>query len=183
MRIVLIGPPGSGKGTQGPLIAEKLEVPLVVVSDLLRAEIASGGALATVLSDHMNRGELVPDAVITGLVEARLRSVVDGFLLDGFPRTVEQARHLDELLGGHDAQIDVALHFHVPTPVLVQRLTERGRPDDVLGIARARLRAYRDVEGDLLQHYVTRAVTLDAVGTVDEVHGRAMAGLAEITLP
>ncbi|PZQ87611.1 MAG: adenylate kinase [Leifsonia xyli] len=179
MRIVLVGAPGSGKGTQGTLIAERLRVPLVVVGELLRGEIASGSALGEGARAHVERGELVPDHLVLGMVEHALEPHTAGFVLDGFPRSVAQARILDRFLRSRGAELDVALHFDAPDAVVAERLAARARADDAPEVVARRIAGFRATEEALLEHYRGRVVELDAVGGVGEVHDRVLDGLRE----
>ena len=179
MRIVLVGPPGAGKGTQGELMAERLRVPRIVVGELLRQHIADGSALGVRASGFVERGELVPDHLVVGIVEQELEPHTAGFVLDGFPRSVAQARMLDRFLRARAAELDVALHFEVPDALLAERLAARDRADDAPAVVATRLAGFRDAEAALLEHYRGRVVELDAVGEVDEVFERVLGGLRE----
>ncbi|WP_324784598.1 adenylate kinase [Streptomyces sp. H51] len=127
MRIVLIGPPGAGKGTQARVLADLLSVPAISSGDLFRAEIGRGSELGELVRQHTQAGELVPDELTTALVTQRLREpdAADGFLLDGFPRTVRQAELLQEALGEDGTVLDAVLAFDMPDDEIVQRLTGR----------------------------------------------------------
>ncbi|MFD1657198.1 adenylate kinase [Streptomyces caeni] len=127
MRIVLIGPPGAGKGTQARILTERLSVPAVSSGDLLRAEIREGTVLGQLAKQHTDAGELVPDEVTTTMVTRRLGEpdAVGGFLLDGFPRTVRQAALLEESLAEGETTLDAVLAFDMPDDEIVQRLTGR----------------------------------------------------------
>ncbi|MCS0499794.1 adenylate kinase family protein [Protaetiibacter mangrovi] len=182
MRIVLVGPPGAGKGTQGALVAERLGVPQIVVGELLRTHIASGTALGERAREFVERGELVPDHLVVGIVEQAVEPHLDGFVLDGFPRSIAQARMLDRFLRARAAELDVALHFEVPDEVLADRMDARGRADDVPEVAATRIAGFRQSEEALLEHYRGRVVELDAVGAVDVVFDRILDGLREALL-
>ncbi|HEY3156043.1 MAG TPA: adenylate kinase [Candidatus Eisenbacteria bacterium] len=125
MRVVLLGPPGSGKGTHGKRLSESLGVPLVATGDILRQAIAEGTALGKSAQEHVRSGRLVPDETVLGLIETRLgrRDAQGGFILDGFPRTVAQAEGLKGLLG--ERPLDLVLNLVVPTEVVVNRLRDR----------------------------------------------------------
>jgi len=182
MRIVLVGPPGAGKGTQGELIAERLRVPRVVVGDVLRAHIAQGTPLGERAAGYVSRGELVPDHLVVGIVEQELEPHTAGFVLDGFPRSVTQARMLDRFLRTRAAELDVALHFDIPDAELTERLAARDRADDTPAVIATRLAGFRGAAELLLEYYRGRVVELDAVGAVDEVFERVLWGLREATL-
>jgi len=125
MRVVLLGPPGSGKGTHGKRLAEALAVPLISTGDILRQAIAEGTALGTSAQEDVKSGRLVPDETVLGLIETRLErgDARSGFILDGFPRTVAQAEGLRGLLG--ERRIDRVVNLVVPTEVVVDRLRDR----------------------------------------------------------
>ena len=129
MRIVLIGPPGAGKGTQAVLIAEKAGIPHISTGDMFRANIAAGTPLGVEARGYMDRGEYVPDAVTNAMVRERLShaDAVTGFLLDGYPRTVAQIGVLDGILEDEDAQIDAVVELTVDTDAVVQRLLKRAQ--------------------------------------------------------
>jgi adenylate kinase len=125
MRVVLLGPPGSGKGTHGKTLAASLHVPIVATGDILRQAIAEGTALGRSAQEQVKSGRLVPDETVLGLIETRLKrnDARDGFILDGFPRTVAQAEGLMGLLG--EQRIDRVLNLVVPDEIVVSRLRER----------------------------------------------------------
>jgi len=179
MRIVLVGPPGAGKGTQGQLIAERLSVPRIIVGDLLREHIASGTPLGERAKEYVDSGRLVPDHLVVGIVEQAVEPHTDGFVLDGFPRSIAQARMLDRFLRARAAEVDVALHFDVPDAELTSRLAGRERSDDTPEVIATRIAGFREAEEALLAHYRGRVVELDAVGSVDEVFDRVLDGLRE----
>ncbi|HEY9856905.1 MAG TPA: adenylate kinase [Stenomitos sp.] len=127
MRIVFLGAPGAGKGTQARLLAEKHHIPQVSTGDILRAAVREGTPLGLEAKGYLDRGELVPDALMIGVIRDRIgcEDCAKGYILDGFPRTLEQARALDEMLASIGAPLDVAIDFHVPTEELLRRLTGR----------------------------------------------------------
>jgi len=128
MRVVLLGPPGSGKGTHGKRLAEDLSAPIVATGDILRAAISEGTALGKSAQEHVKSGRLVPDEVVLGLIETRLGrpDAARGFILDGFPRTVAQAEGLKGILAdGNGGGIDRVVNLVVPTEVVVSRLRDR----------------------------------------------------------
>jgi adenylate kinase len=127
MRLILLGPPGAGKGTQAKLLVERLKIPQVSTGDMLRAAVKAGTPLGQEAKQYMNRGALVPDAVIIGLVRERLQQpdCSRGYILDGFPRTVAQAEALEKTLAGLQAWLDSVVSLEVPTEDLVLRIAGR----------------------------------------------------------
>ncbi|WP_327112601.1 adenylate kinase [Nocardia sp. NBC_01730] len=179
MRVVLLGPPGAGKGTQAVLLSEKLGVPHISTGDLFRANISQQTSLGREAQKYMDAGDLVPSDVTNRMVEARVNEpdAVNGFVLDGYPRTVDQADALEKILKDMDTKLDAVLCFVVPEDTVVGRMLARGRADDNESVIRNRLRVYRDETEPLLEHYDGLVVTVDGVGDVDEVNARALRAL------
>jgi adenylate kinase len=179
VRLVLVGPPGAGKGTQAVRLAERLEVPHISTGDLFRANLTEQTPLGLAAKRYMDAGELVPDEVTVGMVRDRLAEddAAKGFILDGFPRTVAQADALGELLGSAGNELDAVVSLEVPEDALVQRLLGRGRDDDTEDVIRRRQQVYRDETSPLLEHYRDRLVTVDAVGDVPEITERVLSAL------
>ncbi len=179
MRMVLLGPPGAGKGTQAQKLADHLDVPQVSTGDLFRHNISNGTELGLQAKKYLDAGDLVPATLTNALVDDRLDDddVATGFILDGYPRSVEQAEALDAMLRKRELALDAVLEFRVPEEELVSRLKGRGRADDTEDIIRNRFRVYRDETAPLLDHYDGVLVTVDAVGELDEVFARALKAL------
>lgn len=179
MRIVLLGPPGAGKGTQAVRLAEKLGVPQISTGELFRENIDGGTPLGLEAKKYLDAGDLVPASLTNALVDERLghADAAGGFILDGFPRTVEQAEALHDMLGRRGLKLDAVVEFRVPEEELVSRLASRGRADDTEDIIRNRFRVYRDETAPLLDYYNHELKTVDAVGSLDEVFTRALQAL------
>ncbi|MGL4306082.1 MAG: adenylate kinase [Mycobacteriaceae bacterium] len=181
MRLVLLGPPGAGKGTQASLLSEKLGVPHISTGDLFRANIGEGTALGIEAKKYLDAGELVPPELTIDMVRSRVSEpdAVNGFLLDGFPRSVVQADALVDILAELGHKLDAVLEFSIDEEIVVQRMLARGREDDTEDVIRNRLRVYREETFPLLDYYKDRLVTVDAVGEVNEVNQRALSLLGQ----
>jgi len=179
VRIVLLGPPGAGKGTQATKLAENLGVPQISTGDLFRHNITTGTKLGLEAKQYLDAGDLVPASLTNALVDDRLNDsdVAGGFILDGFPRSVEQAGALHDMLERRNLKLDAVLEFRVPEDELVQRLEGRGRADDTEDVIRNRMKVYRDETAPLLDYYQHELKTVDAVGALDEVFARALRAL------
>ena len=174
MRLVLVGPPGAGKGTQSVRLAERLDVPHISTGDLFRANLAEQTPLGQEARRYMDAGDLVPDSVTVEMVRERLThdDAEKGFVLDGFPRTLSQASALSDLLAERGEDLDAVVEFKVPEDELVQRLMGRGRTDDTEDVIRRRQQVYSQETAPLLEHYGDRLVTVDAVGAIEEITDR-----------
>nr|WP_199299409.1 MULTISPECIES: adenylate kinase [unclassified Coleofasciculus] len=175
--MIFLGPPGAGKGTQAHILAQELEIPHVSTGDILRNAKAAGTELGLKAKSYMDRGELVPDALILDLVRDRLTQTdaQSGWILDGFPRNVSQATFLDELLQKLDQVSDYVLNLEVADEVLVDRMLERGRKqgrtDDTEEVIRHRLEVYRNQTAPLIDFYKQRQqlVSIDGDRSLEEV--------------
>jgi adenylate kinase len=179
VRIVLLGPPGAGKGTQAVQLAEKLGIPQISTGDLFRHNISTGTELGLEAKKYLDAGDLVPATLTNALVDDRLNDedAAAGFILDGFPRSVEQAEALHDMLSRRGHELDAVIEFRVSEDELLKRLKERGRADDTDDIILNRMNVYRDETAPLLDYYAHELKTVDAVGPVDEVFARALRAL------
>ncbi|HEY0333881.1 MAG TPA: adenylate kinase [Stenotrophomonas sp.] len=185
MRLVLLGPPGSGKGTQATRLKEKLRIPHISTGDLLRAEVAAGTPLGLQAKQVMARGDLVSDEILLGMLESRLGQpdVANGFILDGYPRNLVQAAALDGLLAKLGQPLDAVVQLDVATDLLVERIAGRakaeGREDDNPESVRKRLQVYNDSTAPVIGFYGDRGTLarVDGVGDLDDVLGRITAAL------
>ncbi len=174
MRVLMIAPPGAGKGTQGVVIAEHFGIPHIATGDLLRDHVKRGTELGQSVRAFLDRGALVPDEVVLDMVRAAFEAQQgDGYVLDGLPRTMEQARALYEIAVQLDMTADVALHLKVDDDELVRRLLARGsgRSDDTEDVIRHRLALYYEVTHPILEWYGERGilVSVDANRDADNV--------------
>lgn len=179
MRVVLVGPPGAGKGTQAAVISGQLGVPHISTGELFRAHASRQTELGLAAKTYMDRGALVPDEVTNEMVHQRLQDAdtANGFLLDGFPRTVAQANVLSGYLAELGVELDAVLEFQVPEQTVLERLLARGRADDSAEVIHHRFEVYRSETEPLLAYYADLLVGIDAVGTVEEITARALKAL------
>jgi adenylate kinase len=184
MRIVFIGPPGAGKGTQAERLVAKYELAHLSTGDMLRAARDAQTEVGRKADEYMSRGELVPDEIILQIIAERLAEpdCRTGYLLDGFPRTIAQAEALDRMLAERNTPLDVVLELQVPEEELFRRLAGRGRADDKPEVIRQRLVAYRQQTEPLLDYYGRAGLlkSTDGLGSVDEIFHRIKAVLDPI---
>src|SRR5215218_6503753 len=177
MRLLLVGPPGAGKGTQAVRLAKRLGVPHISTGDLFRANLQSATPLGVEAKRYIDAGDLVPDEITVGMVRERLAEpdAADGFILDGFPRTAAQAEDLHRILADRQWELDAVVELVVPDDVVVARLLARARSDDTEDVIRRRQRIYWDATTPLLDYYRDLLlVSVNAVGTVDEITERLL---------
>ena len=186
--VILLGPPGAGKGTQASRIAERFGIPAISTGDIFRANMAAGTEIGKQAQAYMDRGEFVPDSVTNAMVKARLAApdAADGFLLDGYPRSVEQAHVLRDMLLDLGKSIDVVLEIQVDEDEVVERMLKRAqeqhRTDDTEPVMRHRLEVYHQQTLPVATYYVDQDLleVVDGSGTIDEVTARIFAILDSV---
>lgn len=184
-RILLIGPPGAGKGTQAIELSNAFSVPAISTGDIFRENVRNETPLGLQAKSFMDAGNNVPDSLTNDLITDRLASpdCAGGFLLDGYPRTTDQVRHLDNFLADHHTKLDVVVQLVAEPDVVVERLRKRaleqGRTDDDEAVVRHRLDVYAEQTAPLIDVYSARGlvVAIDGIGGIAEVTGRIMDAL------
>jgi len=187
MRLLIMGPPGAGKGTQAVVLASALGVPHISTGDIFRANVNSGTPLGEEAQRYMDAGEYVPDSITNAMVRDRIShdDCQPGFLLDGYPRTLEQVNELDMMLVSDGNRLDRVLELTVDTEEVVDRLLKRaqeqGRADDTADVIRRRLEVYFDQTAPLVAVYRERGILLqvDGAGDVAEVSERILSALRD----
>lgn len=187
MLVVFVGPPGAGKGTQAKRLVSSLELLHLSTGEILRGAVDAGTRLGELARGYINQGLLVPDKIVVDLICSRLtREECDhGCLLDGFPRTLPQARALDQMLAEQDRRVDLVLAMKVDRDELLRRLIGRadteGRQDDTPDTIRHRLAIYDELTSPLIEHYKRQGVVreIEAMGTTDEVFDRILQAVEE----
>ena len=177
MFVLLLGAPGSGKGTQGKILAERLGLPKITTGDLLRAEVQAGTLLGREAKKYMDGGTLVPDSVILSIIKQELAKPAarDGAVLDGFPRTAAQAELVDRTLGERGQRLNHILLLDVPEDELIRRMTTRaareGRTDDTPDTIKTRLQVYQRDTAPLIAHFAQRGIAhrVPGTGSVDQI--------------
>ncbi|HLS84453.1 MAG TPA: adenylate kinase [Arenimonas sp.] len=185
MRLVLLGAPGSGKGTQAARLRDHLDVPHISTGELLRAAVKAGTPLGLQARAVMEAGQLVSDEIVLGMLEERLTAgdTGKGFILDGYPRNLAQANALDALLARLGQPVDIAVQLDVGNDLLIERLAGRaqaeGRADDSPEAVRKRLEVYEEATAPVVDFYARagRLVRVDGVGSMDEVFARIVAAV------
>ncbi|PWL21137.1 MAG: adenylate kinase [Candidatus Aquiluna sp. XM-24bin5] len=173
IRILLIGPPGAGKGTQAALLAKHFGIPAISTGDIFRENVRNETPLGLEAKAFMDRGEYVPDSLTNALVRDRLNQpdAVDGFLLDGYPRTIDQVEELDDILDESDKKLDVVVQLTADSDELLRRLSgraeEQGRSDDTPEVIKRRLSVYEEQTAPLIDVYAARSLVAKVNGLGD----------------
>jgi adenylate kinase len=188
MRLILMGPPGAGKGTQAKVVADRFGIPAISTGDIFRANVSDGTDLGLKAKQYMDAGEYVPDEITNLMVRNRIDEpdADPGFLLDGYPRTLQQVEELDGMIKYTGHQLDAVVCLVVDEEELVSRLVERaeteGRSDDTEDVVRRRQEVYSEQTEPLIDVYRERGllVEVDGMGEVDEVTQRVLAALQDV---
>lgn len=187
-RLIIMGPPGSGKGTQAEYIARHFGIPAISTGDIFRAHVGGQTELGAEARKYMDSGEFVPDHVTNAMVQQRLdrTDVRSGFLLDGYPRTTAQIEALDGILAGNQQRLDAVVELTVDDDELVERMLrraqEQGRSDDTAPVIRRRLELYRDETQAVVARYSERGIVLavDGSGQREEITAKAIAAIESV---
>ena len=168
MRIVFLGPPGAGKGTQAEIISKKLNLKKISTGDILRSEMEKETELGKIAKSYMEKGELVPDEVMIKIIESNIKNL-NGFILDGFPRTLNQAIELEKI-----TKIDKVIYLNVPDEEIKKRLLNRGRLDDKPEVIENRIKVYREQTQPLIEFYRNKGILyeIDGIGAIEEITKR-----------
>jgi len=168
MRIVFLGPPGAGKGTQAEIISKKLNLRKISTGDILRSEMEKETELGKIAKSYMEKGELVPDEVMIKIIENNIKNL-NGFILDGFPRTLNQAIELEKI-----TKIDKVIYLNVPDDEIKKRLLNRGRLDDKPEVIENRIKVYREQTQPLIEFYKNKGILyeIDGIGAIEEITKR-----------
>lgn len=189
MRIILLGPPGAGKGTQAILMSQKYSIPHISTGEIMRSAVSSNSSLGKEVKQYLDQGNLVPDDLVNKLVAERLAQADcnNGFILDGFPRTVAQADELSLILDKLKLKLDAVLQISLAQDVLIERIQKRGamgsgRTDDTAETAIKRLSVYMEKTAPLIGHYKSTNLlkVVDGLGTIEQVQDRISKSLGNI---
>ena len=183
MRLLLIGAPGSGKGTQAALLAERFGLAHISSGDLLRRHVKDGTSIGQMIQSYLDRGDLVPDGVVMDMLRKPVLAAASGYVLDGFPRTVDQAEASYDVVRAFGAEVQAAIHLDVPREELIRRLLARGRgSDDTETVIEHRLQGYRDNTLPLLEYYAGREwmFTVNGDRPTDAVHEDIVARIQKL---
>lgn len=179
MKLLIMGPPGAGKGTQAKIIATKYNLIHLSTGDILRSEISKGSSTGIEAQSYMDAGNLVPDKVLLAMMETTLENFKDnGLILDGFPRTIPQAEGLSAIFKSLNQKIDYVINIHVNEDVLINRLVERaeksGRADDTKEVIVNRQKVYQELTAPLIKFYNNVIINIDGDGSIKKVSSRIL---------
>ena len=166
-KLLFLGPPGAGKGTQAKLFCKKYGIDHLSTGDLLRDEVSTGSLLGVKAAEIMNKGELVSDELVLSIVEGRLVNIDQGWLLDGFPRNINQANSLKKLLEKINQPLEAVVLIKIADDYLIQRLLARGREDDNEEVIKNRLKIYREKTSPLIEMYTKEGILQQIEGNAD----------------
>jgi adenylate kinase len=184
MRLVLLGGPGAGKGTQAAKLREHYRIPHISTGEMLREARSQGTELGRKAAEYLDAGKLLPDNIILGIIREKMNTLLRGFLFDGFPRTIPQAEGLDQMLEARGEKLDAVVSIEAPDELIIDRLLKRaeieGRPDDNRETIEHRIRVYYTQTEPLKEYYRKRGLLkpVDGVGSVDAVFARVIAALS-----
>ena len=176
-KIIFFGAPGSGKGTQAQMLADELKLSRISLGDILREEVAKNSSLGQEVKGYMGEGLLVPDELVSRVIEENIGD--DGFILDGYPRNIDQAKNLDNILDKNDSNVDVVLYLDIDEEIILDRLVKRGRGDDNLEVIKKRWQVFQDECFPILDFYrdKDKLVTIDARGEKLKIFSKIKAEL------
>ncbi|WP_297277055.1 adenylate kinase [uncultured Brachyspira sp.] len=176
LNIIFIGAPGVGKGTQSALIEKDYSIAHIATGDMLRENIANGTELGKTAKSYMDKGELVPDSLVIDMLTDRIKKddCKNGFMLDGFPRTMEQAKELSKILDSLNYKINAVIDLYASENIIIERLLNRGRADDNEETIRNRLKVFESQSKPVLEYYndKVKIIKIESVGTPEEVYAR-----------
>ncbi|ASJ20623.1 adenylate kinase [Brachyspira hampsonii] len=176
LNIIFIGAPGVGKGTQSALIEKEYHISHIATGDMLRDNIANGTELGKTAKSYMDKGELVPDSLVIDMLKDRIKKddCKNGFMLDGFPRTIEQAKELSNILESLNYKISAVIDIYVSEEVIIDRLLKRGRADDNEETIKNRLKVFENQSKPVLEYYKDKAkiIKIESIGTPEEVYAK-----------
>ena len=176
LNIIFIGAPGVGKGTQSALIEKDYSIAHIATGDMLRENIANGTELGKTAKSYMDKGELVPDSLVIDMLTDRIKKddCKNGFMLDGFPRTMEQAKELSKILDSLNYKINAVIDLYASENIIIERLLNRGRADDNEETIRNRLKVFESQSKPVLDYYNDKAkiIKIESVGTPEEVYAK-----------
>lgn len=167
MRLTIIGPPGSGKSTQAGLLCQRLGLKHICMGDLLRREAAVDSPFAERIRAKLSRGLLVPEDIVLAVLKRELGDALDGFVIDGLPRTLEQALDLESILAQHGQSLDAAVYLQLSNEQILRRLQARGRPDDRPSVILKRIEVFHELADPMLVYYESRSILIRVSGEGD----------------